>query len=101
MKLISIYYTYSLRDNASVDDIKSEIMKQSECSAKNLICYYENEKYVSSDFLNSQYSAIVDFNQIKAIDKFVTISAWYDNEIGYSSRLLDLVQHMIKVDEQQ
>lgn len=90
---------YSLRDKASVDDIKAEIKKQSECSVKDVVTYYEKEKYVSSDFLGSQYSAIVDFDQIKVMDKFVTISAWYDNEIGYAKRLLDLVQHMIEVDE--
>jgi len=76
-----------------------EIKKQSICSAKDVIAYYEDEKYVSSDFLGSQFSAIVDLNQIKVIDKFITISAWYDNEIGYSKRVLDLVQHMIQVDE--
>jgi len=60
---------------------------------------YTNEKLVSSDFVGSYCSAIVDFNQVSVIDdKFVTIGAWYDNEMGYSKRLLDLYNHMVKVD---
>lgn len=76
-----------------------EIKKQAECSTKGLISYYGGTRFVSSDFIGSPYSAIVDFSQIKVIDKFVTIGAWYDNEMGYSNRVLDLVKHMMEVDE--
>jgi len=67
---------------------------------KGIIDFYsDNEKFVSSDFIGSPYSAMVDFNQIQVIGKFVTIGAWYDNEMGYSNRVLDLVKHMIMEDE--
>lgn len=82
-----------------MDDIKCEIKKQAECTSKDLISYYEGKKFVSSDFIGSPYSAIVDLNQIQVIDNFVSIGAWYDNEMGYSNRVLDLVQHMIEMDE--
>lgn len=88
----------STKENVSAEAVKCEIKKQAECSYKDLISCYEGEKFVSSDFLGSQSSAIVDLNQIQVIDKFVTISAWYDNEMGYSSRVLDLIKHMIDVD---
>lgn len=65
---------------------------------KGIITYVDDPKYVSSDFLGSQYSAIVDLSQTRVIDKFVTISAWYDNEIGYASRVLDLLKHMIETE---
>ncbi|CAI6374375.1 unnamed protein product [Macrosiphum euphorbiae] len=60
---------------------------------------YFNDKRVSSAFIGSYCSAIVDFRQLLVMgDKFLTIGAWYDNEMGYSKRLLDLYNHMVKVD---
>lgn len=67
---------------------------------RDLVTYFEDQKFVSSDFLGSTYSAVVDFNQTQVIDnKFISIGAWYDNEIGYSHRVLDLVEHMMLEDE--
>lgn len=92
------YVRYSLRDDVTVNAIKCEIRTQAESSANGLISFYENERHVSSDFIGSSHSAIVDFSQIKVVRKFVTIGAWYDNEMGYSHRVLDLVKHMMEVD---
>lgn len=90
----------SVKNDVTIDAIKAEIKKQATSCRKGLIHFHE-DKMVSSDFIGSQYSAIVDFNQIQVIDKFITIGAWYDNEMGYSSRVLDLVKCMIDVDQQK
>lgn len=44
----------------------------------------------------------MDFNQTQVVDsKFVSIAAWYDNEIGYSNRVLDLVDYMMAEEEEE
>ncbi|XP_001943699.2 glyceraldehyde-3-phosphate dehydrogenase-like [Acyrthosiphon pisum] len=63
---------------------------------------YINDKLASSAFIGSYCSAIVDFRQISVMgNKFMTIGAWYDNEMGYAKRLLDLYNHMVKVDNKK
>ena len=81
-----------------VEDVKCAI-GESVISDYNKLVSIAEDKCVSSDFVGSQCSAIVDINQVSVIgDKFVTIGAWYDNEMGYSKRLIDLYNHMVKVD---
>ncbi|XP_050441331.1 uncharacterized protein LOC126846160 [Adelges cooleyi] len=89
----------NVKKDASVDEIKKEIVDQAEGCMSDVV-YYNEGRNVSADYIGCQFSAIVDFNQINVIDKFVTIGAWYDNEMGYASRVLDLVRHMIEKDGQ-
>ena len=57
---------------------------------------------VSSDFLGSPYSSIFDAKAgISLNENFVKLISWYDNEYGYSHRVVDLIQHMSKVDQPQ
>jgi glyceraldehyde 3-phosphate dehydrogenase len=49
---------------------------------------------VSVDFLGDTHSSIVDGSSTKAIGSMVKVMAWYDNEWGYSNRVLDLVKYM-------
>lgn len=57
------------------------------------------EEVVSSDFIHDQHSCIVDIGAGIALNKtFVKLVSWYDNEWGYSNRLLDLCSHMASVD---
>lgn len=77
----------------TVDTIKNEIIKQVECPMKDVLNFVD-KKNVSSDFIGCQYSAVVDFNQILVVDKLIMIGAWYDNEMAYACRVLDLVKHM-------
>jgi glyceraldehyde 3-phosphate dehydrogenase len=54
---------------------------------------YEEEMLVSSDYIGSPYSCIFDANYTKVINgTLVKIFGWYDNEWGYSTRLVDLVE---------
>ena len=60
---------------------------------------YTEDEVVSTDFLHDARSSIFDANAgIALTDRFVKLVAWYDNEWGYSCRLVDLVVHMAKVD---
>ncbi|GIT03650.1 MAG: hypothetical protein CM1200mP28_09090 [Deltaproteobacteria bacterium] len=61
---------------------------------------YTDEDVVSSDFTGSTYSSIYDAGAgIGLNDKFFKLVSWYDNEMGYSARLIDLVEYMEKETE--
>lgn len=65
---------------------------------KNILSYTEDE-LVSTDFLSSPYSSIFDAKaSISLNDNFVKLISWYDNEYGYSQRVVDLIKHMAKID---
>jgi len=56
---------------------------------------YQNTDVVSSDFMSSTYSSVFDEKAgIALTDDFVKLVSWYDNEAGYSTRVLDLIEHM-------
>lgn len=72
-----------------------QVMKQaSEGHMKGILAYCD-EPLVSSDFISSKYSAIFDKDAGIALnDKFFKIIAWYDNEMGYACRVVDLLAYM-------
>ena len=58
---------------------------------------YQNKDIVSSDFIGDSHSSIFDEKAgIALTDNFVKLVSWYDNECGYSNRVLDLIKHMEK-----
>ncbi len=60
---------------------------------------YTEEQVVSSDFLSNPYSSVFDAGAgIALSDDFVKVVSWYDNEMGYSTRVVDLIAHMAKED---
>ncbi len=84
------------RSVASADDIH-RIMKQASQGSFQGIVGYCNELLVSADFLNRTESTIYDETQTMVTDEMVKIVAWYDNEIGYVHRLLDLVDYLATI----
>ncbi len=59
------------------------------------ILKYEEEALVSSDYIGSSYSAVFDANYTKVLDgNQITVCAWYDNEWGYSTRLVELIDRI-------
>jgi glyceraldehyde 3-phosphate dehydrogenase len=73
----------------TVDEIKDAYKKAAEGPLKGILLYTEDE-LVSSDIVTDPHSSIFDAGLVKVIDNTVKISAWYDNEWGYSNRLVDL-----------
>ena len=60
---------------------------------------YTDEDVVSSDFLGDARTSIFDAKAgIALTDTFVKVVSWYDNEIGYSNKVLELIEHMYSVD---
>nr|ABU96665.1 mitochondrial glyceraldehyde-3-phosphate dehydrogenase [Dictyota dichotoma]ABW77415.1 mitochondrial glyceraldehyde-3-phosphate dehydrogenase [Dictyota dichotoma] len=88
--------TCRLSKPASYDEIKAAMVAASEGSMKGYLGYTE-DAVVSSDFIGDERSSIFDAQAgIALTDEFVKLVSWYDNEWGYSNRVLDLITHMSK-----
>lgn len=89
--------TVRLNKPASYDDIKKAMKDASEGELKGILGYTEDE-VVSQDFLGDERTSIFDAKAGIALnDNFVKVVSWYDNEWGYSNKLIDLVQELAKV----
>lgn len=88
--------TVRLEKAASYEDIKKAMKDASEGEMKGILGYTE-DAVVSQDFLGDERTSIFDANAGIALnDHFVKVVAWYDNEWGYSNKLIDLVQAVAK-----
>lgn len=89
--------TVNLAKAASYDEICAAVKKASENELKGILGYTE-DMVVSSDFLGDARTSIFDAKAgIALTDKFVKLVSWYDNEWGYSNKVLMLIEHMAKV----
>ncbi|MAJ45390.1 MAG: type I glyceraldehyde-3-phosphate dehydrogenase [Candidatus Marinimicrobia bacterium] len=87
-----------LKKETSYSEIIDVIKKESEESMKGILGYTE-DSVVSQDFINDKRSSILDISGgIELNSKFFKLLSWYDNECGYSNRLIDLIIHMNKID---
>jgi glyceraldehyde 3-phosphate dehydrogenase len=90
--------TVRLEKAASYDDIKAAVKKAAEGEMKGILEYTEDE-VVSSDFIHDANTSIFDAKAgISLNDHFVKLVAWYDNEWGYSNKVVDLIVYMAGVD---
>ncbi len=88
--------------NVSMVDAVMEVEKETSASevnqalkeAANRYLGYSDEPLVSIDYQGNPHSSIVDGDSTKVIGKTVKVLSWYDNEWGYSNRMLDLILHM-------
>jgi len=88
--------TVTLAKKTSVDELNAAFKAASEGAMKGILAYTE-DPVVSIDFNHYPLSSIVDAKSTKVIqDDFVKVLAWYDNEWGYSNRVVDLCEYIIK-----
>ncbi|MCB1164883.1 MAG: type I glyceraldehyde-3-phosphate dehydrogenase [Leptospiraceae bacterium] len=89
--------TVRLDKPAKYEEICAEMKSQSEGALKGILGYTD-EAVVSNDFLHDARTSIFDADAgIQLSDTFVKVVSWYDNEWGYSNKVLDLIQHMTTV----
>lgn len=89
--------TVRLEKPASYDEICAAIKEASEGPLKGILGYTD-EEVVSQDFRGDSHTSIFDAHAGKALnDKFVKLMAWYDNEWGFSNKMLDLARHIDSV----
>ena len=90
--------TVNLAKPAKYEEICAAMKAASEGELKGVLGYTD-EDVVSSDFLGDTRTSIFDAKAgIALTDTFVKVVSWYDNEIGYSNKVLDLIAHMYSVD---
>jgi len=88
--------TFTLSKKVTVEDINAALKEASEGKLKNILGYTE-DPVVSVDFNHCMLSSIIDGKSTKVIqDDFVKVLSWYDNEWGYSNRVVDLAEYIAK-----
>jgi glyceraldehyde 3-phosphate dehydrogenase len=91
--------TVRLATETTYEEIKATVKAASEDKLKDILGYTE-DAVVSTDFIHDSRSSIFDAEAgIMLNSTFVKLVSWYDNEWGYSNRVVDLIHHMSKVDK--
>ncbi len=82
--------TFNVKRAVSIEEINEAFLKASHTNLKGILDYTE-DPIVSVDILGNRNSCLFDSQLTSVIDKMVKVVGWYDNEIGYSSRIIDLI----------
>ncbi|WP_419212330.1 type I glyceraldehyde-3-phosphate dehydrogenase [Maribacter sp. X9] len=85
--------TVNVKRTTTIEEINDTFEKAAQNEFKNILCF-TNDPIVSIDINNSYYSCTFDSLMTSVIGKMVKIIGWYDNETGYSSRIIDLINFM-------
>ena len=84
-------FTFLLKRKTTIEEVNMALQKASESDRMKGVLAVTREQLVSSDFIGNPFSSIVDLSLTKVVDgDFVKVVAWYDNEWGYSQRLVEL-----------
>jgi len=94
--------TFRTTRDTSIEEIDQALKKASQTYLKGLLGVTD-EELVSTDFIHDPRSSIYDSlatlqNNLKGEKRFFKVVSWYDNEWGYSNRLVELIIHMAKKD---
>ena len=82
--------TFNVKRRVSIEEINAAFKKAAETNLKGILDYTE-DPIVSVDIIGNTNSCVFDAQLTSVIDKMIKIVGWYDNEIGYSSRIIDLI----------
>jgi len=86
--------TVRLGKGATMEQIQAKIQEAANGPMKGILGYTD-EEVVSTDFVSDTHSSVFDAKAgISLNDKFVKLISWYDNEFGYSNRVIDLIKYM-------
>lgn len=85
--------TFNVKKHTTIKEINDTFKHAAENDLKNIL-YYTEDPIVSVDINNSYHSCTFDSQMTSVIGKMVKIIGWYDNETGYSSRIIDLINYM-------
>ena len=92
-----VEFVFSSSKNLTAEKINNSFLKASKSKLKNILDT-SSEPLVSSDFNHNPHSAIVDLVLTKVVEnKMAKVSAWYDNEWGFASRMCDLANYFGKI----
>ena len=92
-----IEFVFSSNKNLTIEKINNSFIKASQSELKNILDV-NSKPLVSADFNHNPHSAIVDLSLTKVVEnKMAKVSAWYDNEWGFASRMCDLANYFGKI----
>jgi len=86
-------FTVNIKKKASVDEINAAFAKAAKSAALKGVLRYTEDPIVSSDIVTDPHSCVFDAGLTMSMGKLVKVNGWYDNEWGYSNRLVDLVTY--------
>ncbi len=87
-------FTAELSKTVTIEEINAAMKKASEKELKGIL-QYQTDPIVSSDVIGNSYSSIFDAQSTMLMDgNFIKVLAWYDNEWGYSCRMIDMIKLM-------
>ena len=90
-------FTFVVKKSVTVDKVNKALISASKSPRLKGILTCTNEPIVSSDIIGNPYSSIVDLSLTQVVDgTMVKVVAWYDNEYGYSNRLVEMISHVAK-----
>ncbi len=89
-------FVANLKKETTAEEINAAVKKASQTSMKGIVEYTE-EPLVSVDIIHNPHSSIFDALSTKSLGKMVKILTWYDNEWGYSNRVVDLIKKVMTV----
>jgi len=87
--------TLNVKNEPTIEKINQAFKMASEAHLKGILEYTE-DPIVSIDIVDNTHSCVFDAQMTSVIGKFVKVIGWYDNEIGYSARLIDLIHYISK-----
>jgi len=86
-------FTCTLKTQTSVEAINAKFKEASNSTLKNIL-YYTTDPIVSVDIIDNPYSCVFDSQLTSIVGSLVKVVGWYDNEFGYSNRLVDLLARL-------
>lgn len=87
--------TFNVKREVSIEEINQAFLNAANNQLKGVLAYTE-DPIVSVDIQGNRNSCLFDAQLTSVIDKMVKVVGWYDNEIGYSSRIIDLINYLTK-----
>ncbi|MCT1530400.1 MULTISPECIES: type I glyceraldehyde-3-phosphate dehydrogenase [Sphingobacterium] len=88
-------FTCNLTKETTVEEINQKFKEAAEGELKNVL-YYTEDPIVSVDIINNPYSCVFDSELTSIVGGLVKVVGWYDNEFGYSNRLVDILFRLAK-----
>jgi len=86
-------FVATLKKPATKEEINAALKEASETSLKGIL-RFETEELVSVDYMGMRHSSCVDASLTNVIGNSIKVVSWYDNEAGFSNRVLDLVNYI-------
>lgn len=88
-------FTASLKKETTAEEVNNEFKKAANSELKKILEYSE-EPLVSTDIIGNSYSSIFDSKLTDVKENMVRVVSWYDNEYGYSCRMINMIKHIVK-----